>query len=153
MAIDSIHARHPVARDVSAARPSTAGARDGPKRPGSAARGVAFLRVLEEGMARAHPPSLRPARPPPAARPPPPVRAAMAAGPRTGVGTLVERTMGVERHIDAMVAAAARGRTFSASELLGLQATVFRYSQTIDVLSHTAERLLGALKQTLGTQL
>jgi hypothetical protein len=36
--------------------------------------------------------------------------------------------------------------------LIALQATVFRYSQTVEVISSAADRVVGAIKQTLGTQ-
>ena len=46
----------------------------------------------------------------------------------------------------------ARARTSAPSELLGLQMEVFRYSQTVDVIGKTAEKVVGGIKQTLGTQ-
>jgi hypothetical protein len=33
-----------------------------------------------------------------------------------------------------------------------MQATVFRYSQTVEVLSRATDRLVGAVKQAFGTQ-
>jgi hypothetical protein len=68
------------------------------------------------------------------------------------VRALLERTLRGERQVDALLAAAARGKTFSPSELLALQATVFRYSQTVEVVSRATDKLVGAVKQTLGTQ-
>jgi hypothetical protein len=68
------------------------------------------------------------------------------------VHALLERTLRGERQVDALLAAAARGKTFSPSELLALQATVFRYSQTVEVVSRATDKLVGAVKQTLGTQ-
>ena len=65
---------------------------------------------------------------------------------------MIERTLQAEKKVDALIAAAARGRTFSAGELIALQATVFRYSQTVEVISRAADRLVGSIKQTLGTQ-
>jgi hypothetical protein len=57
-----------------------------------------------------------------------------------------------EARVDAILDAAARGKTFTPAELLAMQATVFRYSQTVEVLSRATDRLVGAIKQTLGTQ-
>jgi hypothetical protein len=57
-----------------------------------------------------------------------------------------------EARVDALLEAAAKGKTFSAGELIALQATVFKYSQTVEVLSRATDKLVGALKQTLGTQ-
>jgi len=65
---------------------------------------------------------------------------------------LLERTLDSERRVDTLLAAAARGKTFSPSELLALQATVFKYSQAVEVVSRAADKLVGAVKQTLGTQ-
>lgn len=65
---------------------------------------------------------------------------------------MAESALRAEQRVDALIAAAGRGRTFSAAELIALQATVFRYSQTIEVISRAADRLVGSVKQTLGTQ-
>ena len=62
------------------------------------------------------------------------------------------RTVGGERQVDTLLAAAARGKTFSPAELLALQATVFRYSQAVEIVSRATDKLVGAVKQTMGTQ-
>ena len=54
--------------------------------------------------------------------------------------------------MDAMIADARNGKSFSASELLAIQVEVFRYSQTVEVISRSTDKLVGAIKQTLGTQ-
>ena len=61
-------------------------------------------------------------------------------------------TSKAENKMDAMIAAARNGKAFSASELLALQVEVFRYSQTVEVISKSTDKLVGAVKQTLGTQ-
>jgi len=68
------------------------------------------------------------------------------------VGALLERTLGAERRVDTLLAAAATGKTFSPSELLALQVTVFRYSQTVEIVSRATDKIVGAVKQTMGTQ-
>jgi hypothetical protein len=65
---------------------------------------------------------------------------------------LANDTAKAESKIDAMVEAARKGKTFSPSELLGLQMEVFRYQQTVEVIGKTAEKVVGGIKQTLGTQ-
>jgi hypothetical protein len=65
---------------------------------------------------------------------------------------MVTRTLRAEDQIDRLIASAAHGKTFSAGQLLALQSTAFRYSQTVEVLSRAADRLVGSIKQTLGTQ-
>lgn len=69
-----------------------------------------------------------------------------------GLRALADRALAAEKEVEALVAAAGRGGTFSAAELIALQATVFRYAQTVEVISRATDRLVGAVKQTLGTQ-
>lgn len=105
-----------------------------------------FLQVFEEGASRA---------PDKAALPDPVTSSATGAAPAPtngGLRALVTRTLRAEDRIDHLIASAAAGKTFSAGQLLALQATTFRYSQTIEVLSRAADRLVGSIKQTLGTQ-
>lgn len=64
---------------------------------------------------------------------------------------IIDGTVKSESRIDKALAAAAKGKSFSPNELLILQAEVMRYSQTVDVLSRTADRVVGCLKQTLNT--
>jgi hypothetical protein len=68
------------------------------------------------------------------------------------VRALLERVVTSENRVDALLQAAAQGKTFSPGELLAMQASVFRYSQTVEVVSRVADRLVGAVKQTIGTQ-
>jgi hypothetical protein len=72
--------------------------------------------------------------------------------PASPMRAMLERAVGNEKQIDALLDAAARGKTFKPGELLALQATVARYSQTVEVVSRVADRLVGAVKQTMGTQ-
>jgi hypothetical protein len=53
--------------------------------------------------------------------------------------------------LDALLAAARRGRTFSAQELLMLQADAYRYSQTLEVVSKVVEHAAQAVKQAVNT--
>jgi hypothetical protein len=78
------------------------------------------------------------------------------AQPRPSTGTavpaLLERAFRTEDRVDALLAAAATGKSFSPGQLLALQSTVFRYTQTVEVVSRVADRLVGTIKQTMGTQ-
>jgi hypothetical protein len=65
---------------------------------------------------------------------------------------LVQTALDADRKVDAILRAAASGKTFSPAELLGLQAQVFRYSQTVEVISRGADKLVGGVKQALSTQ-
>ena len=121
---------------------------------GSAAsrRSRGFTAVLAERVGPA----------PSATAPPPPAkpishqrRRTAAAGPAASpapVRALLERAFGAERRVDTLLAAAASGKTFSPGELLALQATVFNYSQAVEVVSRATDKLVGTVKQTMGTQ-
>lgn len=91
--------------------------------------------------------------------PPRPLAATSGAGaPRTApagptLAAVVARAADAERAVDTLLAAAARGRTFTPTQLLALQATVSRGAQTVEVLSRAADRLVGTVKQTLGAQI
>jgi hypothetical protein len=65
---------------------------------------------------------------------------------------LADDTFKSETRIDSLIKAAQGGKAFNASELMALQVEVFRYSQTVEVISRTTDKLVGAVKQTLGTQ-
>jgi hypothetical protein len=68
------------------------------------------------------------------------------------VRAMLTRAVGAEKQVDALLEAAARGKTFTPAQLLAMQATVARYAQTVEVVSRVADRLVGAVKQTMGTQ-
>src|SRR6185503_17283236 len=103
-----------------------------------------FTAVLGEQVG-ARPTPRTPAAPAPAAAPTRPAEMGQA------VRGLLERVVTTENRVDKLLQAAARGKTFSPSELLALQTSVFRYSQTVEVASRVADRLVGAIKQTVGT--
>src|SRR6185436_15876414 len=119
-------------------------------RPAEPRRTRAFATVLGEDDARAR--AAAPA--PPATAAPPPATPPAAAAPvaASPVRAFLERTLTAERRVDALLAAAARGKTFSPAELLALQATAFRYSQTVEIVSRATDKLIGAVKQTMSTQ-
>jgi hypothetical protein len=87
------------------------------------------------------------------AKTPSPTAALPNPAPKTSpLRAMLERTVGAEKQVDALLEAAARGKTFTPAQLLAMQATVARYSQTVEVVSRVADRLVGAVKQTMGTQ-
>jgi hypothetical protein len=79
-------------------------------------------------------------RPLPAAPHRPPLPAALGA---------VERA---QARLDAVLSAARSGRTFSAGELLGLQAEAYRTAQTVDLAAKLVEQGAQSVKQALNTQ-
>jgi len=78
----------------------------------------------------------------------------VAGPPRTGRAALgfVERALESQRHLDAAIAAAARGRSYSPQALLALQARVYQASQTLEIFGKTVEQASNAVKQTLETK-
>lgn len=63
---------------------------------------------------------------------------------------------GVERaqaRLEAVLVAARGGRTFTAAELIGLQAEAYRCAQTVDLASKVVEQGAQSVKQALNTQL
>jgi hypothetical protein len=83
----------------------------------------------------------------------PPLRAAPAPGglqrPALSALAVVERA---QARLDAVLAAARSGRTFSAAELLGLQTEAYRCAQTVDLAAKLVEQGAQSVKQALNTQ-
>src|SRR6478736_517949 len=120
--------------------PPSPGRIPAPPAPRTAAPAKKFTAVLNERALGA--PSAVPSRPP---KPP---ASLTRPGPTTSpVRAMLERTVGAEKQVDALLEAAARGKTFTPAQLLAMQATVARYSQTVEVVSRAADRLVGAAKQ------
>jgi hypothetical protein len=80
------------------------------------------------------------------AAPPPPAQRNPALSALSGV----ERA---QARLDAVLAAARAGRTFTAAELIGLQAEAYRCAQTVDLASKLVEQGAQSVKQALNTQL
>jgi hypothetical protein len=57
-----------------------------------------------------------------------------------------------QARLDAVLAAARSGRTFTAAELLGLQADAYRLAQTLDVAGKLVEQGVQGVKQAVQTQ-
>ena len=114
---------------VIALAPAAAGPAAAAARPAPAAAG-GFAARLEPHLARAAPPP-RPVNPPALA-----LRAVEAAQAR----------------LDAVLAAARSGRTFTAAELIGLQADAYRLAQTLDVAGKLVEQGIQGVKQAVQTQ-
>ena len=57
-----------------------------------------------------------------------------------------------ERKLDQVIRSALSGRDFSMQELIAIQATVLRHSQEVETVSRLLDRLTGAIKTTLQTQ-
>lgn len=80
-------------------------------------------------------------QPAPPAQPP--------ANPLAGAVRAVEAA---QARLDGVLAAARSGRTFTAGQLLGLQAEAYRFTQTLDVAAKLVEQGVQAVKQAVNTQ-
>lgn len=85
-----------------------------------------------------------------------PAGAAKASSPSRSEGASFSKVLdGLGREIDrgeAMSARALRGGDLSASELLALQAGIYRYSEAVELTTKFVDRLTGAVKTTLQSQ-
>ncbi len=65
---------------------------------------------------------------------------------------LLESVDRARARLDGVLAAARSGRTFTAQELLGLQAEAYRTVQTIDLAMKATEQGAQSIRQALATQ-
>ena len=72
-----------------------------------------------------------------------------AASPAREALVSIERA---QRRLDSVLEAARRGRTFTAQELLVLQAEAYRCTQVLDVASRAVEHAAQSVKQAVNTQ-
>ena len=79
----------------------------------------------------------------------PPPAASPSTHPARAMLQSVERA---RARLDGLLAEARRGRTFTAQELLALQADAYRYSQAVEVASRVVEHGAQAVKQAVNTQ-
>ena len=66
---------------------------------------------------------------------------------------LVDNLGQSEARIDRLIRRGMRGRTFSQSELLSMQALVYRYSQQLGVTSKLTEAVTAGARQMLTIQI
>jgi hypothetical protein len=85
----------------------------------------------------------------PRSSPPSPCPAPARPSPALAVLEGVERA---QRRLDGVLAAARQGKTFTAQELLGLQAEAYRVVQTVDLASKLVEQGAQSVKHALNTQ-
>jgi hypothetical protein len=65
---------------------------------------------------------------------------------------VLDRVGQAQKRLDHILKLAESGRTFSAAELLALQAHVYRASQELDLAGKVVEKATGGVKQVLQTQ-
>lgn len=69
-----------------------------------------------------------------------------------GGASLLEAVDRARARLDAVLAAARSGRTFTAQELLGLQAEAYQTVQTVDLATRLVEQGAQSVKQALAAQ-
>jgi hypothetical protein len=57
-----------------------------------------------------------------------------------------------QNQLDTMIGKIQRGQTLSATQLLALQALVYRHSENVEVVSKVIDKTVSALKTTLNMQ-
>lgn len=65
---------------------------------------------------------------------------------------MLDRVSEAQKRLDHIMALAESGRSFSPTELLALQAHVYRASQELDLAGKVVEKATGGIKQVLQTQ-
>jgi hypothetical protein len=73
-------------------------------------------------------------------------------GPAAAALDVLGRLDGARARLDAVLAEARRGRSFSASELLCLQADAHRFAQTVEIVARAAEHGVQGVKQAVHAQ-
>lgn len=58
-----------------------------------------------------------------------------------------------QKNLDALINKAMKGQTFTAGQLLVLQAHVYTFNQQMEVVSRVVDRTISAVKTTLNTQI
>jgi hypothetical protein len=83
-----------------------------------------------------------------------PLRApgAPAGAPASLALSTLARVERAQARLDSVLAAARSGRTFTAAELIGLQAEAYRCAQTVDLAAKLVEQGAQAVKQAVNTQ-
>lgn len=115
----------------------------------AAPAGAGFGAALRAAGAPAAPAPPLPAAPPVPGRPAPSQPGSAASAVREALHA-IERA---QRRLDAVLEAGRRGRTFTAQELLVLQAQAYRCAQTLDVASKAVEHAAQSVKQAANTQM
>ncbi len=83
----------------------------------------------------------------------PAARAEPSARPKVVGAAMVDRVALAQQRLDQVLKLAQSGKSFTPSELLGLQATVYRASQELDLAGKVVEKATGGIKQILQTQM
>lgn len=104
--------------------------------PSAPSRGASFGAVLEARGARLAAPGTDPSP------------RGLAAAARSGLES-IERA---QARLDGLLEAARSGRTFTPQELLGLQASAYRYAQVVELGGRLVEQGAQAVKQALQAQ-
>lgn len=70
----------------------------------------------------------------------------------TGIQRVMEDVMQGQNKLEEIINLGLSGRSFSTPELLAMQASVFRFSQELELTSKVVEKATATIKQTMNTQ-
>lgn len=71
---------------------------------------------------------------------------------RAGLKTMLNQIVEGQNKLDDIIRMSTSGRTFSNQELLAVQASVYKFSQELDLTSKVVEKATSGVKQTMQTQ-
>jgi hypothetical protein len=71
---------------------------------------------------------------------------------RSGLHRLMDQVMDGQNKLEQIMRISLSGKNFSSSELLALQAGVYRFTQELELTSKVIEKGTSSIKQTLNTQ-
>jgi hypothetical protein len=81
-----------------------------------------------------------------------PVEPAKETTQNSGVKRLMGAVMDGQNQLDQIIAKASSGKQFSNTELLAMQAGVYKFSQELELTSKVVEKATSGIKQTMQTQ-
>jgi hypothetical protein len=73
--------------------------------------------------------------------------------PASNAAQILDRVSEAQKRLDHILEKAQSGRSFSAAELLSMQARVYQASQELDLVGKVVEKAASGVKQVLQTQL
>jgi hypothetical protein len=73
--------------------------------------------------------------------------------PAAKAALILDRISEAQQRLDHLLERAQSGRSFTAAELLSMQARVYRASQELDLVGKVVEKAASGVKQVLQTQL
>ena len=71
---------------------------------------------------------------------------------RAGINKLLDQVVGGQNKLDDIIKMACSGRKYNQQDLLAIQASVYKFSQELELTSKVVEKATSGIKQTMQTQ-